>query len=191
MLFRSATPPAGGTHDASTPNGGLGARLRNLRWRWSEQQLFSLFLAGFLIYAIWEATSFSFFGRWFPMGLAFIGLTLASVQFLREGVGVKTGDIMDIGIRSRGMEGARAAAGIFLGLLALMLLIAGLIPEGLKWGAVLLALIGPPIMMRDRVGLVGGVIGGAIILTINMLFFDYLLAVFWPDAFLLEWLFPS
>lgn len=178
-------PPAGASPDA--PASRLQGRLQGLRWRWTENAWFTIFLIVAMIYAIVEGSNYSFFGRWFPMGLATIGLALASIQFIREGFGVKTGDIMDIGVRSRGMEGARAAGAMFLALFVVMMLITGLMTKGLAWGAVLLALVGPPLMMRDRTGVIGGIIGGTLILAINMLFFDYLLAVFWPDPFILEW----
>ena len=152
-----AQPPSGAAPDAPR---GLGARMRGLSWRWTEGQVFTLFLIVLLGYAIWEARDYSFFGRWFPMGLASIGLVLTVLQFIREGIGVKTGDIMDIGVRSRGMEGARTAAVVFLGLLGIMLLIAGLFPKGLAWGAVVISLIGPAAMMRNRAGVIGGAIGG-------------------------------
>ena len=140
---------------------------------------------GMMAYAIYEATSFSFYGRWFPMGLAMLGLTLTMIQFTTEGFGQKTGEIMDIGIRSRGMEGARMAGLLFLGLLALMMILTGTI--GLKWGAVAVALVGPWVMMRNKTGIIGGMIGGTLILLLNVIFFDYLLAVFWPKPFILEW----
>ena len=175
-------PPAGGAPDAPS---GLAQRMRGLRWRWSETQLFTVVLMGMMAYAIYEATSFSFYGRWFPMGLAMLGLTLTMIQFTTEGFGQKTGEIMDIGIRSRGMEGARMAGLLFLGLLALMMILTGTI--GLKWGAVAVALVGPWVMMRNKTGIIGGMIGGTLILLLNVIFFDYLLAVFWPKPFILEW----
>ena len=174
-------PPAGAAPDAPS---GLAQRMRGLRWRWSEKQWFSLALMALMAYGIYEATSFSFFGRWFPMGLCIMGLALTTMQFFLEGFGAKTGEIMDIGIRSQGMEGARQAGLMFLGMLVLMVLLTGTI--GLKWAAVAVALVGPPLIMQNKTGVIGGVIGGALILALNLIFFDYLLAVFWPDLFILE-----
>jgi len=141
-------------------------------------------------YAIWESSSYSFFGRWFPMGLSLIAFTLATVTFLREGFGSKTGEIMDIGIRSAGMEGARAAGAMFLALLALMLLVTGLV--GLQWAAIVIALAGPPVMMQNRTGYIGGAVAGVVIALLIYFFFggifgsDGFLAVLWPDPFLLD-----
>ena len=74
---------------------------------------------------------------------------------------------------------------MFIGLLGTMLLITGTI--GLQWGAVFIAFAGPPAMMQNKTGWIGGVIAGVAILVLNFLFFDYLLAVFWPDPFILDW----
>ena len=92
------------------------------------------------------------------MGLSIIGLTLATVTFIREGLGTKTGDIMDIGIRSAGMEGARTAGLLFIVLLVGMLLLTGFF--GLQWAAIAIALAGPPVMMQNKTGYIGGGIAG-------------------------------
>ncbi|MCH8198666.1 MAG: hypothetical protein IIA54_01170 [Chloroflexi bacterium] len=41
-------------------------------------------------------------------------------------------------------------------------------------------------MMRNKTGVIGGVIGATVILLLNMVFFDYVLAVFWPEPFILD-----
>ncbi len=172
-------PPAGEAPDAPA---------RRWHWRWREEHLFTLVAIFVLGYAIWEATTFSFFGKWFPMSLGIIGLGLCVVQFFREGLGAETGEIMDIGIRSRGMEGARSAGLIFLIMLLSMLLMTGLMEEGLKWGAVVIATLGPMLMMQNRTGVIGGIVAGVTILILNLLFFDFALAVIWPTPFILDWL---
>ncbi|MYF64668.1 MAG: hypothetical protein F4185_01455 [Chloroflexi bacterium] len=103
-------------------------------------------------------------------------------------MGAETGEIMDIGIRSRGMEGARSAGLIFLIMLLSMLLMTGLMNEGLKWGAVVIATLGPMLMMQNRTGVIGGIVAGVTILILNLLFFDFALAVIWPTPFILDWL---
>ncbi len=196
-----ARTPAGGSGEGAPS---LAARARRLRWHWSEQQMFTGLLAIALAYGIWESSrysllgflpgfplgegGFSEFGRWFPTTLAWIGLPLVIIQFVREGVGFRTGEIMDIGIRSRGMEGARSAGLIFVVMLLSMLLITGLVTEGLKWGAVFIATLGPMLMMQNRIGVIGGVISGALILVLTLVFFDFQVALIWPQPFLWDWI---
>jgi putative tricarboxylic transport membrane protein len=181
-------PPSGSSPDAPS---GLAARFTGLRWRWSEKQVFTLAMVALMVYGIWEATSYSFFGRWFPMGLTVIAFVLVTYTFITEGFGRKTGDIMDIGIRSAGMEGARVAGAMFVGLLLLMLVVMGFV--GLAWAAIVIALLGPMVMMQNKTGYIGGVISGVAITLLIYFFFggvfgsDGFLAVLWPDPFLMEY----
>ncbi len=173
-----------------TPAGGAPgfmARLTSRGWRWREEHWFTATLILMMAYAIWEAVSYSFFGKWFPLSLASIGIVFCIVQFVREGLGVETGEIMDIGIRSRGMQGARSAGVIFLAMLGIMLVMTGVIEEGLKWGAVVIATFGPMLMMQNKTGYIGGVVAGLVIVILNFFFFDYMLAVIWPQPFILDW----
>ena len=179
-------PPAGAAPDAP---GGLASRMQGLTWQFREAQLFSAALMAMMAYAIWESSSYSFFGRWFPMGLAVMSFALATITFFREGFGAKTGEIMDIGIRSAGMEGARAAGLMFIGLLSMMMLVTGLV--GLQYAAIVIAVTGPPVMMQNRTGYIGGVVSGFVISLLIFFFFggilgsDGFLAVLWPEPFLL------
>ncbi|MDE2837874.1 MAG: tripartite tricarboxylate transporter permease [Chloroflexota bacterium] len=166
---------------------GIRARLLGGGWRWREEQWFTVAMILMMAYAIWEALSYSFFGKWFPLSLASFGIVFCIAQFIREGLGKETGAIMDIGIRSRGMAGARSAGLIFLAMLGIMLIMTGVIEEGLKWGAVVIATFGPMLMMQNKTGYIGGVIAGAVIVILNFLFFDYMLAVIWPQPFILDW----
>ncbi|MCH8848342.1 MAG: tripartite tricarboxylate transporter permease [Chloroflexi bacterium] len=193
-LPEGLSPPSGAAPDAPSGPASMVARARGLRWAWSERQLFTGAMVALSVYVLWEGSGFSFFGRWFPIGLGVVGLVLSTSQFVREGVGVKAGDVMDIGMRSQGLEGARTAGAIFLALLTMMLVLTGVADiqfwifqfGGLGWGAFFIALLGPPLMMRNKTGLIGGVIGASVILFLNIVFFDYVLAVFWPEPFILD-----
>jgi putative tricarboxylic transport membrane protein len=179
-------PPAGAAPDAP---GGLAARMQGLTWHFTEGQLFTGLMMAMMAYGIYESSSFSFFGRWFPMGLTITAFVLATVTFVKEGFGVRTGEIMDIGIRSAGMEGARAAGVMFIVLLTGMMLITGLV--GLQWAAIAIALAGPMVMMQNKTGYIGGAVSGFVIALLIYFFFggifggDGFLAVLWPDPFLI------
>jgi putative tricarboxylic transport membrane protein len=184
----TVAPPAGAAPDAPA---GWTSKLTSLTWQFRETQWFSFIVMVIGAYAWYEATSFSSRGQWFPVGIAVPILVLSTAQFLREGFGAKTGDIMDIGIRSAGMEGARSAGLLIIGVITLMIVGAGLF--GLQYSAILVALLGPPLIMQNRVGVYGGLVGGTLITLLNWFFFggifgsDGVVAVIWPDKFILEW----
>jgi len=177
----------GAAQDSSLP---WTAKLANLRWTFRETQWFSFVVMVIGAYAWYESYSFSSRGSWFPLGIAVPIFFLSSAQFIREGLGAKTGEIMDIGIRSAGMEGARSAGLMIVGVITLMIIGAGTI--GLQYAAILVALLGPPAIMWNRLGIFGGLIGGSIIMALNGLFFggifgsNGVVAVIWPDKFILD-----
>ena len=185
----AAVPPMGAAPDAP---GGLAGRFQGLTWHFTEGQLFSAAMMVLMAYGIYESSSYSFFGRWFPMGLTSIAFVLATITFVKEGLGVKTGEIMDIGIRSAGMEGARAAGLMFIVLLTGMMLLTGLF--GLQYAAIAIALGGPPVMMQNKTGYIGGAVAGFVIALLIYFFFGGILgsngflAVLWPDPFILQML---
>jgi hypothetical protein len=184
----AAAPPAGAAPDAP---GSWMNKLTNLRWRFIETQWFSFTIMVIGAYAWYESTSFSSRGSWFPLGIAVPILVLSTAQFIREGLGTKTGDIMDIGIRSAGMEGARSAGLMIIGVIAMMIIGAGIF--GLQYSAILVALLGPMLIMQNRIGVYGGLIGGSLITMLNWFFFGGIfgsmgiVAVIWPEKFILEW----
>jgi hypothetical protein len=181
-------PPAGGAQDAPPR---WSERLSALRWSWTEQQWFTGVVAIIGGYAWWEANSFSSRGQWFPLGIAAAITILAAIQFIREGLGAKTGQIMDIGVRSAGAEGARQALFIVLGIIFAMVILMGIIT--LQWASILVALVGPPVLMRNKTGYIGGAIGGLLIFMVIWQFFGGVfgssgfVAVIWPDNYILEW----
>jgi hypothetical protein len=79
---------------------------------------------------------------------------------------------------------------MFVGLLALMLLVTGF--WGLQWAAIVIALSGPMVMMQNKTGYIGGLVAGVVITLLIYFFFggvfgsDGFLAVLWPDPFLLS-----
>jgi hypothetical protein len=112
-------------------------------------------------------------------------IALAGYQFVREGLGHKTGQIMDIGMRSSGAEGTRETAYVLTGLLAVFVVLLGII--GLEWASVVLALLGPMVIMRNRTGYIGGVVVALAIAFVNLVVFDRFFNVLWPERFILDW----
>lgn len=194
VVGASGVPPIAGAS-------GTGSAMRTMTWRWTQGQIFTFFvvlvsgvafigtfsafegLIDGLIHESWTPSSrAALFPRLATGGL--FGLSLA--QFIREGLGTKTGDVMDIGMRSTGMEGSRNTALIFAAVLLMLWFLSGTI--GLKYAAVIMALVGPGAIMRNRTGYAGGVVVAFAVLLINLVFFDRVMAVLWPKAFILDFL---
>lgn len=159
---------------------------RQLQWNWKRGQLLTLAFTLVAAAAFYETFSLGARAALFPRGATGLLVVLGSIQFIREGLGSQTAQVMDIGMRSSGMEGTRRTAVTFALLLLGFWFFSGTI--GLKWAAVLFAISGPPIIMKNRTGVVGGLIVGVVVLLVNRIFFDEVMAVLWPKRFILDFL---
>ncbi|MEK9660030.1 MAG: tripartite tricarboxylate transporter permease [Chloroflexota bacterium] len=156
-----------------------------LAWKFTNAQWFSGAIIGVSILALasnWDLPSRA---RLFPTMTLVPIIALTGYQFVREGLGNRTGQIMDIGMRSSGAEGAREAAVTLTALLAGFVVLIGLI--GLEWASVVLALLGPMVIMRNRTGYIGGVVVALAIAFVNLVVFDRFFNVLWPEKFILDW----
>ncbi len=170
-----------GHHEATAKAKEKGA----LTWRFSGTQAFTAGVIALAVLAVisnWDLPSRA---RLFPTMTLVPIIALAGYQFVREGLGHKTGQIMDIGMRSSGAEGTRETAYVLTGLLAVFVVLLGII--GLEWASVVLALLGPMVIMRNRTGYIGGVVVALAIAFVNLVVFDRFFNVLWPERFILDW----
>jgi TctA family transporter len=176
----------GGRTGISGASGTGPAAVRTRRtWVWNEGAIFALIIALTLTWAFYETFSFTRFNAAIiPRFASGVGMVLSYIQFVREGTGVKTGAIMDIGIRSSGVEGARQTSLVVAGLFLVLIILMGTI--GLEWASVVIAFLGPAVIIRGKMGYVGGASVASSVLLLNLLFFDYLMAVIWPQKFILD-----
>ena len=186
-----AAPPALGG-DRPAPAGGSGdappARAPAFSFALTRSALFTLAMIGMAAWALWEASwSFPTRGKVFPVSLSIAVIALAGIQFvfdLRRG---KTGAIMDIGMRSAGMAGARRAAYLIFGMLAVFVALIFLI--GIKYATMLFPL-GPTLFfLQGRTRWIGAAIAVAFVVAFNLVVMDYVMAVIWPEP-LIEFFSP-
>ena len=128
--------------------------------------------------------------RWrfttYPFWLSVIALGLLGVELVRGLRGrPHPSTIMDLGLVSSGMEGARAAALRMLGLFALLLLVGTTV--GLRWGVLAFALAGPVVLLRGHGRWLMALIAGAIVGTFIVVFLDNVLFMIYPKPFIREW----
>ena len=196
LLFRSMLrldretaqlPPVEGAADDAEPSGRLGwAR------RFARPELYiplaimvgvSILLADHLrnpIRAEWRWASYPF---WIPVAT----LALLTMEVVRAVRRRSTGaSIMDLGMLSTGMEGARAASYKLIGLFVLFLLVGT--TAGLKWGALAFAVGGPLAMLSGLGKWPLALVSGGVVFVFIFVLLDNVLFVIYPEPFLLNWL---
>lgn len=155
---------------------------------WREEHLGPLLVIAAAVSFVVASFDYSARARALPLaaGLAIIALAAGQLiqQILRKGG--KSEQIMDLGMRSTGMEGARRAGLSIAGMLALFLFLAGLI--GLKYAAIVLAALGPVLLLSGRLRWIGGAISGAVVALFSTILMEQLVAVVWPEPIIWTWL---
>ncbi|MDE2838357.1 MAG: tripartite tricarboxylate transporter permease [Chloroflexota bacterium] len=132
--------------------------------------------------------------RWrfttYPFWLSSIALVLLVIELGRGVLGrPRVSSIMDLGLVSSGMEGARGAALRMLGLFLLFLLVGTTV--GLKWGALAFALAGPVVLLRGHGRWLMALIAAAAVWLFIAIFLDRVLYIIYPEPFLREWFMGS
>jgi hypothetical protein len=110
-------------------------------------------------------------------------LLLFQLLFGRE---KRTGQIMDIGLRSLGEPEAMRNAAIMLASLGLFLLVT--LTFGLQYAAVLFAGGFPLIAMKGRARVVTSIVGVVLVSLMAFGLLDYYMGVYWPEPYIGEWL---
>jgi TctA family transporter len=155
------------------------ARLRQLRFSVTPASLFTmLVIAGSVAFFI-GALDYPARGRLFPMTLSGLVVALAVVQLVFDSLKMKTGDIMDIGMRSAGMEGARRTGFLVGGILAVFVALIYLI--GLKWATMLFPLAITYFLLEGKARKLGMPIAFVFVIAFNLILMDRIMAVIWPE----------
>ena len=122
-----------------------------------------------------------------PMWLSIGILVLCFVQLWRQALTtkVRTVEILDLGMRSTGMAGMRSASLIVVGLLTAFVVLAMIV--GLQYAAILLALLGPALLLSGRLRWIGGGLAAVVVAVFSFVLLDYLMAVIWPQPVIWTW----
>ncbi|MDA1035810.1 MAG: tripartite tricarboxylate transporter permease, partial [Chloroflexi bacterium] len=123
----------------------------------------------------------------FATGTGIIVLSLSQLYtHLVSGRTLGKDEIMDIGMKSAGMEGAREAAYKLTGMLLLFVFLTGVI--GLKWSTLSFAFLSPFLFMEGKWKIYGPMISIAAVLAFEIGMMDNFIYVVWPKASLFEWI---
>ena len=175
----AADGPAPSGSSPNVPSRFSPAGLRQLRFAVTPASLFSmLVIAGGFAFFI-GALDYPTRGRLFPMALSGLVVGLTVVQLVFDSLRMKTGDIMDIGMRSAGMEGARQTGFLVGGILAVFVALIYLI--GLKYATMLFPLAITYFLLEGRARKLGMPIAFAFVIAFNLILMDRIMAVIWPE----------
>lgn len=179
----SAVSPATAPQDGPPRSTGRGAQLRR---RLLSANLVSMGFAAVGVYALLQVAGYDSTRAGLLPLFAGSGLTLcASAQLVRQlyQPDHKQGEIMDLGMRSAGVEGAKTAG--VLTTLVFGVYLVGIWVIGLRYAGLLFAVLIPITLMKGFKRYLVGAISAALVAAFTFGVGDGLLHVFWPDSLLM------
>jgi hypothetical protein len=178
-----------GTPAATAAAGRGPMRMPTLTWRWENLVPLTLMVLGTI--AIVESMDFRPRAQPLPMW-ASIGMVVLSAVLFIKGCFVtqRNGDpaqIMDLGLISRGAEGAQRRVKILAGLFGVFLLVA--LALGLPIAALTFAALTPIVLMEGKYKWLASIIAVSLVSIFIFFFANYLMGIIWPTpAFQTWWL---
>jgi TctA family transporter len=152
-----------------------------LGFYWRAEHILPLAFVVIGLYIIHSTSNYPrMAAAWLPMSMAVIITALSFIQLLRQArqPSEKRGRILDISMRSAGIEGSRRAAIITTILLAIYLF--SVEAFGIRLGGLPFALLTPICLMQGRNKYFISLISGLLYYAFVVVFGDHLLAIYWP-----------
>ena len=180
-LGEASSTPSGGAWDAASWKARIAGVPNEFVQRFPEHVLPLLFTGIGAVFLI-EALDFPERGASSPRWISFIVMVVAFTQFLRQILTPKGKQvsIMDLGVLSEGMEGAKTAGITIIGLFALFGFVA--MSVSFQAGAIALAMATPLPFMKRRTALITSAVAGLVLwLFINQVV-ERLMLPIWPQA---------
>jgi hypothetical protein len=158
---------------------------RRLEWRWEHLVPLSVMLIA--AWAAIESSGYPDRARPFPLAISVSALVLAAIQLYDQATHHRTQhSIMDLGMMSPQLQGARGTALVMAGLLSAFLLIGTTV--GMKWGAIAFALAVPIVLLRGLGRWPLALLTGGLVYLFVYIVLDNVLFVIWPEPFVGDWL---
>ncbi len=170
----------GGSGDDPAAGAAAAVATRKRIWALTPAAIFTMAVIGMAAWALQEAWfGFPTRGKVFPVSLSLAVIILSSVQLVHDLRQGKTGAIMDIGMRSAGMEGVVRTALLIIGWVAFFVVLIFVI--GLKWATMVFP-IGPTLLfLQGRTRWIGLAIAVPFVVLFNLIVMDYVMAVIWAE----------
>ena len=175
-----APAPSGGAPDMYSIKARLAGVPHEFVSRWPEHIL-PLFIAGISAYFYTETLDMSARAGNYPKWLSLIVFIVSSTLFLRQVFTPKTANvqIMDLGVLSEGMAGARTAGAVIIGLFVAFSFLAMAI--NFQVACVALAVATPIPFMSRKVGLITGGVAGVLLSLFIWGLVENLMLPIWPE----------
>lgn len=192
MTHQSAAGMKASPERAPSAGGARGGRPTGSRrvgsHLWQEENLMPVIVASAAAIFVIAAFDYPTGAGALPIVLGLAVVALSAMQLVRQVLyGRADGEqVMDIGIRSTGMEGAKEGGITIIGLLCLFLLLGTLV--GLQYGAVVLATLGPVILLSGKQRWISGAVSGGAVYLFSGILMERLTGVIWPQPIVLDWL---
>ena len=154
-------------------------------WHWKHENIVGLLYIAIGAGFAYGALAFRPAARVFPLFLGVTVVLLALLQIVKSGWERAEGQVLDIGMMSRGLEGTRRTGFVLLALLALFIVAA--LTAGLQYGAILFAAVTPLALPVGRRPWVWAVVTGSIMTAFVAGLFERMLNILWPEPLLLHW----
>ncbi len=156
---------------------------------WRVENLIPILLIVTGIVGVWVILGYPFKARIMPLAFTVGFIALSAVELFRQWFLMKApqGQIMDLGMRSSGMEGATRAGLMLAELSALFLFLT--MTVRLDNAAIAFAVLVPVLFLSGPKRWLTAVITGGIIVLWTYGFMSYFMAVLWPEPALTHWLF--
>jgi TctA family transporter len=138
--------------------------------------------------ALWVSLDYPWQARRIPFAMSSGIMILAGVELFRQLFLVRSapGQIMDLGMRSGGMEGSKRAGVLLLDLFVLFFFLAAMV--GMDNAAIAFAVLMPVLFLPGRRRWFTAAITGGILTLWTYGFMNYFMAVLWPEPVLGQWL---
>ena len=180
--------PSGGAFDANSWKARFKGVPHQFTSRFTEHLAPIIFMA-VGAYFLYESMGFPGKGAAYPRWLSFIVLAIATGVLIGQLLSSRRNQvqIMDIGVLSAGMAGAKQAGIMIVSIFVIFSIAATLI--NLQWASVLMAVLIPVMFMRGRARILTAIIAGGFVGGFSFGVVEYLMAPIWPNAGLRDLLF--
>jgi len=179
--------------ETAKEGGGGSPRPKSSRWApgpvtWRAENVAPLLMIAGAGAALWVALGYPLKAGMIPIGMSIGIIVLSAMELFKQMFlgQARSGQIMDLGMRSSGMEGATRAGVLLAELFALFIVL--MMTIRLDNAAVVFAVLVPLVFLSGRQRWITGAITGGVITLWTYGFMGEFMAVIWPDPILTYWL---